>query len=205
MDECKYVKLSEAAKFYNTSIRTIYRWKDTNRISYIISPSGQYLYGITEISVNETKRTKVIYIRVSSSKQKDDLQRQKDYAIKQFPFHKIISDVGSGLNFKRTGLRKLLKMVFSGSIEEIVITSKDRLCRFGYDLIEWLCSENSTKILVLDRDQNMSKESEFVRDVLSIIQIYTCKWNGSRRYNYQGEKNQIEINIGPKTTITKME
>ena len=204
MNECKFVKLSEAAKFYNTSIRTIYRWRDTNKLPYIISPSGQYMYKIGETKTT-FQRTKLIYIRVSSTKQKDDLQRQKDYASKQFPSYKIISDVGSGLNFKRPGLRKLLKMVFSGSVEEIIITSKDRLCRFGYDLIEWLCSENSTKIVVLERDQNMSKESEFVRDVLSIIQIYTCKWNGSRRYNYQGEKNQIEINIGPKTVITEME
>ena len=96
-------------------------------------------------------------------------------------------------------------MVFSGSVEEIVITSKDRLCRFGYELIEWLCSENSTKLMVFEQHQNMSKESEFVRDILSIIQIYTCKWNGSRRYNYQGEKNQIEINIGSKTVITNVE
>ena len=204
MNECKFVKLSEAAKFHNTSIRTIYRWRDNNQISYIVSPSGQYMYKIGKNEVT-SQRTKVIYIRVSSSKQKDDLQRQKDYAIKQFSSHKIISDVGSGLNFKRPGLRRLLKMVFSGNIEEIIITSKDRLCRFGYDLIEWICSENSTKLMVLEKDQGMSKESEFVRDVLSIIQIYTCKWNGSRRYNYQGKKNQVEINIGPKTTTTNLE
>ena len=204
MNECKFVKLSEAAKFYNTSIRSIYRWRDNNQIPYIISPSGQYMYGIGETKTT-LQRIKLIYIRVSSAKQKDDLQRQKDYVSKQFPSYKIISDVGSGLNFKRPGLRKLLKMVFSGSVEEIIITSKDRLCRFGYDLIEWLCSENSTKLVVLEQNKNMSKESEFVRDVLSIIQIYTCKWNGSRRYNYQGEKNQIEINIGPKTVTTEME
>jgi predicted site-specific integrase-resolvase len=96
MDECnkqQFVKLSEAAKFYNTSIRTIYRWRDNKHISYIISPSGQYLYKIGKDEI-KAERTKFIYIRVSSPKQKDDLQRQRDYASKQFPSHKIISDVG---------------------------------------------------------------------------------------------------------------
>jgi predicted site-specific integrase-resolvase len=75
-------------------------------------------------------------------------------------------------------------------------------------LIEWLCLENNTKILVLDKDTGtkMSKESEFVRDVLSIIQIYTCKWNGQRRYtNNKGKEDQTKIDIQPKSTITKME
>lgn len=205
MDEQGYVKLNQAAKFFNVSIRTIYRWKDSGNISYITTPSGHYLYKITDIPKSE--KIKVIYIRVSSNKQKDDLERQKTFASEQFPSHQIISDVGSGLNFKRRGLRKLLKMVLSNSIEEIIITSKDRLCRFGYDLIEWLCLENNTTILVLDKDTGakMSKESEFVRDVLSIIQIYTCKWNGQRRYNNESQKNKTKIDIQSKNNVTTME
>lgn len=187
-----YVKLDQAAKFFNVSTRTIYRWKDSGNISYITTPSGHYLYKTKEMPTSE--KIKLIYIRVSSNKQADDLERQKKFAIQQFPSHEIISDVGSGLNFKRRGLRKLLKMVLSNSVEEIIITSKDRLCRFGYDLIEWLCHENNTKIMVLDKDSGMSKESEFVRDVLSIIQIYTYKWNGQRRYNYESKENKITTN-----------
>lgn len=145
-----------------------------------------------KIKESTKEKTNLIYIRVSSHKQKDDLERQKEFAKKQFPNHKIISDIGSGLNFKRPGLKKLIKMVLSGDINQIVISSKDRLCRFGYDLIEWLCNENNTTILVLEKHQGMSKESEFVRDILSIIQVYACKWNGSRRY--KSKENQIKIN-----------
>jgi len=96
-------------------------------------------------------------------------------------------------------------MVLSNCVEEIIITSKDRLCRFGYELIEWLCNENDTKIVVLDKDSGMSKESEFVRDVLSIIQVYTCKWNGSRRYTCKNKENQIEININTKELLPEVE
>jgi putative resolvase len=203
MDAQGYVKLNQAAKFFNVSIRTIYRWKDSGNISYITTPSGHYLYKIKDMPRSE--KIKVIYIRVSSNKQTNDLERQKTFASEQFPSHQIISDVGSGLNFKRRGLRKLLKMVLSNRVEEIIITSKDRLCRFGYDLIEWLCDENDTKILVLDKDSGMSKESEFVRDVLSIIQIYTCKWNGQRRYNNKSKENKTTINKSSETTVTNVE
>jgi len=205
MDGQGYVKLNQAAKFFNVSLRTIYRWKNSGKISYITTPSGHYLYKITDMPISE--KIKVIYIRVSSNKQTGDLERQKTFASQQFPSHQIISDVGSGLNFKRRGLRKLLKMVLSNSIEEIIITSKDRLCRFGYDLIEWLCIENDTKLVVLDKDTGtkMSRESEFVRDVLSIIQIYTCKWNGQRRYINKSKEDKTKINIESKSTITTME
>lgn len=200
MDGENFVKLGEAAEFHNVSVRTIYRWRDDGKIPYRKTPSGQFLYKIRSIDRNE--KNKYIYIRVSSRKQKDDLQRQKEFASKQFPSHKVISDIGSGLNFKRPGLRKLLKLVMSSCVEEIVIASKDRLCRFGYDLI---CDENDTKLLVLDKDSNLSRESEFVRDVLSIIQIYTCKWNGQRRYTCKNKENQVEINIQSKTDVQRME
>jgi predicted site-specific integrase-resolvase len=194
----RFVKLSKAAKFYNVSTRTIYRWRDSGQIAHIQNPSGQLLYKIGDVQKSET--INIIYVRVSSNKQKDDLVRQKEYAHKQFPSHQIITDIGSGLNFKRPGLRRLLKLVSTGCVNEVVIASKDRLCRFGFELIEWICDENSTKLLVLDKDtgSKLSKESEFVRDILAIIQVYACKWNGSRRFSNESEKNKVEINITSK-------
>lgn len=130
--QSKFVKIGQAAKFYGVCNRTISRWKDGGRIAYKQKPSGHFIYEIsTKLESDyQEQKLKVIYVRVSSSKQRDDLQRQKQYLQSEFPNHKIIDDVGSGLNFKRRGLLNLLQMVIRGSVEEIVISSKDRLCRF---------------------------------------------------------------------------
>lgn len=214
----QFVKLNQAARFYNVSPRTIYRWRDSGQLSFKQLPSGHFLYKIgsnpsvtypcikdSSVRVSSSSRFKYIYNRVSSRKQKDDLDRQVSFSTQHYPSHVVVTDIGSGLNFKRPGLRKLLKLVMSNSVEEIVITSKDRLCRFGFELVEWICSQHHTKLVVLDQDSNTEPESEFVRDILSIIQVYACKWNGRRRYTYQGEKNQVKINIESETVSQSME
>ena len=196
----QFVKISKAAEFFNVSHRTIYRWRDNNQIVWKLTPSGQYVYKISELQTttsSNTTRSKFIYVRVSSRKQVDDLQRQRHFLQSKFPSHSIISDIGSGLNFKRRGLLQLLQLVMSSSVEEIVVSSKDRLCRFGFELIEWLCHQHDTKIVVLESLENTNTEQQFVNDVLSIIQIYTCKWNGKRRYTTKDKKNQITIDIEP--------
>ena len=128
-------------------------------------------------------RFDILYSRVSSHKQEDDLQRQKQYLeencqTKEFTH---IQDIASGLNFKRKGLIKILDSVKEGKVRTIIVASKDRMARFGFDLIEWLCHEYGTKILVLD-NQNQSPTEELGKDLLSIVQIYCCRWNGKRRY-----------------------
>jgi predicted site-specific integrase-resolvase len=122
----------------------------------------------------------------------------------QFPSHEVIADIGSGLNFKRRGLQQLLQLVMSGCVEEVVISSKDRMCRFGFDLVEWLFEQHNTKLVVLE-SSTMGEREQFVNDILSIIQIYTCKWNRRRRYSIKSEKNKITINIPSEATTPKME
>jgi predicted site-specific integrase-resolvase len=206
MNESRFVKISEAAKVFGCCHRTISRWKDNGKINFKQKPSGHFLYEIpSELNTSQNQqKIKVIYVRVSSPKQKDDLERQKQFLQVRFPNHKVINDIGSGLNFKRRGLLQLLQLVIKTNVEEIVISSKDRLCRFGFELIEWLCEQHNTKLVVFQSNQE-SEEQQFVNDVLSIIQIYTCKWNGKRRYTTQSKKNKITIDIQPKDTPSKME
>ena len=206
MHGTKFVKIVEATKFFGVCHRTIYRWRDTGKIGYRKKPSGHFVYEIPDTSSTPSPNTKikVIYVRVSSRKQADDLQRQKQFLQNQFLHHQVITDIGSGLNFKRPGFIQLLQLVIGGNVEEIVVSSKDRLCRFGFELVEWLCLQHNTKLVVQQSDQKPS-EQEFVYDVLSIIQIYTCKWNGRRRYTCQSQKSKITIDINTEKTLSTME
>ena len=97
-----------------------------------------------------------------------------------------IFDIGSGLNFKRRGLLRILGLVKEGRVQTIVVASKDRLARFGVELIEWMCVQYKTTIVVLDKDDS-SPTDELGKDLLAIVQVYCCRWNGSRRYKSKKE------------------
>jgi putative resolvase len=200
----RFVKLGEAAKAFGVSTRTIYRWRDSNQIVWKQKPSGQFIYQVGNSKTTTESRKKIVYVRVSSAKQADDLKRQKTFMQQQFPSHEVIADVGSGLNFKRRGLQCLLRLVMSNSVNEIVVSSKDRLCRFGFELLEWIFNQHNTKLMVLE-SASITEDQQFVNDILSIIQIYSCKWNGRRRYSFKDKENKIAIDIEPKKDVTDLE
>jgi predicted site-specific integrase-resolvase len=140
----------------------------------------------------DMKLNRIIYTRVSSSKQKNDLDRQTAFLQNKYPNHIVIKDIGSGLNYKRKGLLKLLELSFKGLVGEVVVYSKDRLCRFGFELVEWLLLQNDSKILVLEQIDK-SPEQEFSEDILSILQVFACRWNGKRKYTDKNKEIQVEI------------
>lgn len=123
----------------------------------------------------------VCYCRVSSVKQKHDLNRQIKLMTKKYPDYTILKDIGSGLNFERSGLRQLLNMSIEGKIKEVVITYKDRLARIGYELIDWIIRDKSNvKITILNKNKTETKEEELVNDILTIMNVYVAKINGRR-------------------------
>ena len=137
------------------------------------------------ILINEIlqKKQKIIYARVSSQSQKNDLERQIVSLKNKYPTHKLIKDIGSGMNMNRKGLRKIIDMTIKGEIEEIVVMHKDRLCRFGYDLIEDLIKKYSDgKIIIVNKKDNKEPKEELVEDVLQIMNIFVAKMNGLRKY-----------------------
>jgi predicted site-specific integrase-resolvase len=102
---------------------------------------------------------------------------------KRYPNHEIIKDIGSGINFKRKGLRKIIKLAISGKVKELVVAYKDRLTRFGYDLIEDLIKEYSNgKIKIIKEKENEEPEIELAKDVLQIMNVFNAKINGMRKY-----------------------
>lgn len=123
------------------------------------------------------------YCRVSSSKQKADLERQKDrlnlYMLANGYQFEIISDIGSGINFKNKGLLKLLSMVEADEVEKIVIMHKDRLLCFGFELFEQVCHIHNTEIEII-ANSNFSDEQELVNDLVQIITVFSCKLQGRR-------------------------
>ena len=171
--------------------RTLYQWEKKGKIDTIRTPGNKRLYNIEkflgykdELKQEETTdRKKIIYVRVSSYGQKDDLERQKKYMIKRFPKHLLIEDIGSGINFNRKGLRKIIDWAISGNIEEVIVAYKDRLSRFGFELIEDLIKQYSNgRIIILNKDKDIEPEHELVKDMLQIMNIFVAKMNGLRKY-----------------------
>jgi predicted site-specific integrase-resolvase len=147
-----------------------------------LSKSLEELYKL-ETKLNIQKR-KIIYGRVSSNGQKDDLDRQIEVLQNTYPSYELITDIGSGVNLNRKGLRKIIDMSIRGEIDEIVIVHKDRLCRFGYELIEDLIKKYSNgKITIINKPENKESQEELVEDVLQIMNIFVAKMNGLRKYN----------------------
>lgn len=123
------------------------------------------------------------YCRVSSNKQRVDLERQiqnmKTYLTAQGRPFEIISDIGSGINYKKKGLKELLKLITQNKVDKVVVLYEDRLLRFGYELVEYLASLYNCEIEIIDNTEK-SEQQELVEDLVQIITVFSCKLQGKR-------------------------
>lgn len=182
----EYVKRGEAIQTLGICYQTLYKMAKRNEIE-TIQIGKNMMYNVKkylrEKNIQCNKRIKICYCRVSSNKQKEDLKRQIAYMREKFPTHTIIQDVGSGLNYKRKGLEEIMKKAINGKIEELVIAYKDRLTRFGYEMIEWLISKYSNgKIIIINKTEEETPVEELTKDIVSIMNVYVAKVNGLRKY-----------------------
>ena len=211
-NQLKYVGGKEASKILGVHQRTLYQWDEKGWIDVIRTDSNKRLYNVYKYiekkkcekynkdceeilnNIDKTKnKIKIIYARVSSQGQKDDLDRQKKLLIEKYPEHILIDDIGSGLNLNKRGIRKIIKLAIEGRVEELVVVYKDRLARFGFELIEDLVKEYSGgKIIVINKKEIISREEELALDILQIMNVFTAKMNGLRRYKIK-EKKKISI------------
>ena len=178
--------LRKARDHYGLSSNTLRKYAKNGEIKAIRSPAGRWLF---EIGEADKKTATICYCRVSSRKQKDDLARQVIFMRENFPQSEIIQDIGSGLNFKRKGLKTLLGRLLRGDKLTVVAAHKDRLARFGVELIEYLITENGGELLVLDKSVH-SPQKELVEDLLAILTVFSCRMHGLRRYSKQIEKDK---------------
>jgi putative resolvase len=221
-----YLSAHQATKKLGVSSDTLRRWLKQGKITAKTSPSGTRLYNIsifpeltsqnvettTTTTAATTTKKGFLYARVSSIKQKEDLERQKQLLSSRFPTYELVSDIGSGVNFKRPGLKTLLEQSSRRVVSEIVVTHRDRLCRFAFDLIQYVLSLHATKIVVLFNDAT-SDEHELSQDILAINTVFICRLQGKRaalhrrerqnRRNKQEEESQCNKSTHQTTTLER--
>src|SRR6056300_136978 len=199
-----YLRPATIQRTYDISNTFLLSLAKEKKVRSILTPGGNHLYHKKDLESqfrgeSSEQRTKIAYCRVSSQHQRDDLERQVAFVQQRHPCVEIFRDVGSGINFKKKGLQKVLQKIMSRSVEELIITDKDRLCRFGYELFETLCDFHGTKIMVLHQEYT-DGERELADDLLTICNVFVARKNGQRAArNRRLRKEEIEENKARET------
>lgn len=185
----KLYRIGEFAKKLGVTPQTLRNWEKDGKLKPEKVTDGgtryysEYQYNHYIGNTVEKKRIIIGYCRVSSHSQKDDLERQinnvKTYMYAKGYQFEIVTDIGSGINYKKKGLQYIIDKVLNSEVDKIVVLYKDRLIRFGYDLIEHICEKNGTKIEIIDNTEKTEQE-ELVEDLVQIITVFSCKLQGKR-------------------------
>jgi putative resolvase len=193
----KLVRIREAANLLGVSAQTLRRWESEGRLIPQRTSGGQRRYDVGQLRPEYRadpmrERATIAYARVSSHDQKAELERQKQVlelfcAAKGWQYE-IVSDLGSGMNYRKRGLRRLLDEIVAGRVGRLVLTHKDRLLRFGAELVFALCEVRSVEVVILNQGEAASFEEDLAKDVLEIITVFSARLYGSR-----SRKNQKVI------------
>ena len=185
------IKPKEMAKRLGITVQTLQNWDNNGKLKAYRTPTNRRYYTEDQYQTyiglqNNTKRLNVLYARVSTYGQKDDLQNQlvfiRQYAnAKGIIINQEFTDIGSGLNYKRKKWNQLLNMVMQDKINQIFVTYQDRFIRFGFDWFDNLCKQHGTKIIVIN-NPHTSPDQELVSDLISIIHVFSCRLYGLRKY-----------------------
>lgn len=186
----KLISIKEAAYALGVSTQTLRRWEKEGKMHPAQrTAGGQRRYDLHSLpsqqpALKKQERPTVAYARVSSHDQKEDLVRQEKMlemfcTSNSWPFE-IISDLGSGMNYNKRGLRKLLQKILNGDIGRLVLTHKDRLLRFGSELVFALCEDKEIEVVLINHGTEPSFEEELVADVIEIITVFSAKLHRSR-------------------------
>lgn len=143
------------------------------------------------IGLNQSTKKTVLYARVSTSSQKNDLNTQLVYLQSKYPGNECISEIGSGMNFKRKKFIQLIERVLKYEVSLIVVAYPDRLVRFGFDFFEWLCKLHECEIIVLNNSK-LSPHQELMQDFMSIMHCFSSKLYFLRKYEKKIEKEYID-------------
>jgi len=155
-----YIPLRKAVEFLGLHPNTLRKYADEGKIKSIKNEAGQRLYDVESYRGDATRSAIICYCRVSSAKQKDDLARQIEFMRERYPDAEVIQDIGSGLNFKRKGLQALLVRFMRGDKLTIVVACRDRLCRFGFEIFEFMAEQNGGSIVVLSNPVHCPEDLE---------------------------------------------
>lgn len=210
--EKEFVTLAEASRLTGLGESTLTRLGDTGVIETYRTRGNHRRFRRDDLIAfrgdGNTKRPTIrdryiIYGRVSSKKQEDDLERQVEFLKQDHAGYEVITDIASGLNFSRAGLRKILNLILAGTRVHLAVAHKDRLARFGHELIEYLIVQNGGDVSYSDDSTAKSKQEELAEDLLAVIQVFNCRANGRRRHTKRcdippipevcDEENEVEV------------
>ena len=186
----KYYSAKKVTQILGVTAQTLRNWDKEGKLkpTYVKSNGYRYYSEDSILSYTQERKTKknlnvIGYARVSSKKQSDDLERQvdniKEYISSKYDSFDIITDVGSGINYNKPGLLKLIEKINKKEVDIIVVLYKDRLLRFGFELIENLGKKYGTEIEIIDNTEK-TEEQELVEDLVQIITVFSSKLQGKR-------------------------
>lgn len=187
----KFYSLKTVTQMLGVTAQTLRNWDKEGKLkpAYVKSNGYRYYSEDSILAYTQERKTKkklnvIGYARVSSKKQSDDLERQvnnlKSYLDSKYEEYEIITDIGSGINYGKPGLKRLIEKINRKEVDLIVVLYKDRLLRFGFELVEYFAELNNVKIEVLDKiDKN--QDQELVEDLVQIITVFSCKIQGKRK------------------------
>ena len=199
-------KIGQFAKLVRRTPATIRRWEAEGKIASKRLPSGHRYFDDSDLravmGVKAEHRNTVVYCRVSGKGQKQDLERQLEsmqiWALSSGTIvDEWITEIGGGLNFKRPKFLAIVDRICRGETRQLIVAHKDRLVRFGFELIRHICDEHDCELIVLNQIR-LSPEKEMVEDMLAIVHTFSCRLYGMRKYEKKLKEEYPDIN---KTTV----
>jgi predicted site-specific integrase-resolvase len=197
------VSISRAAAELGVSRDTLRRWEAAGKIEVERTPSGHRRYDLVQLrgvvpSRAASDRITVAYARVPSSNHKKELKRQinilESFCVENGWKFELIQDIGSGMNYRKSGLRRLIQRLCQGDVGRLVLSHRDRLLRFGVELIFSLCEHFGTEVVIINASSLAEFEDEIASDVMEIITIFSARLYGSRNQkNLDIVKKLIEV------------
>jgi predicted site-specific integrase-resolvase len=190
----RYISIGQAAKTLGVSIQTLRRWDKEDKLKADRTPAGHRRYLASDVSTFNPLgidkpalcRQTIVYARVSSHDQKTDLARQikvlEMYCASNGWSYEIISDLGSGMNYKKKGLVTLLDQIIDDKVGRLVLTHKDRLLRFGAELVFAVCEAKHVEVVIINQGDDRSFEEELASDVLEIVTVFSARMYGARSH-----------------------
>ena len=196
-----HLSIGKAATLLGVSVSTLRRWEsDGVCLPAFRTSGGHRRYDLAQLesafflqsSVSPKSTHALAYARVSSHDQKQDLETQKNklesYCQAHFESFEVLTDLGSGLNYKKPGLKKLLRLIFQRQLSHLVINHKDRLLRFGADLVFELCHHFGVEVIVLESPSEQSFETELAADVIELMTVFSSRLYGRRSHQNSKRK-----------------
>lgn len=186
----KHYRINEFAKRIGRSVQTVRRWEREGKLTARRLPSGQRYFDESDVralmgGIPEKRKT-IVYCRVSSAGQKDDLASQvaamESYCLAgALPVDTWVQEVGGGMNFKRKHFLSIVDQIQRGEVQKLIVAHKDRLMRFGFDLFHHIAAENGCEIVVVNQE-SLSPQQEMVEDLMAIVHTFSCRLYGMRKY-----------------------